>query len=246
MVVINVDGFRSFKGSAEVLAGFVSTVGIFAWGNCMLCMKRDIYYSTVVTPENIQYLIAMYKGLDVFGMIKTVKLLLYVGKNVKLVGILLVVLQKSIKMTKNILAMVCIVLLLFATIGMSLFGGNITNNTTTEFKLYFGGDLDQGFMKYNFNDLLSSLCCLFAVMIGGYTGFDQLLYFQQRDRYNKLYYQYFWILFFMIGNICLINIFSGFIIDNIMVGICEYEANAKTEEEAIKASGRQEESLGGW
>lgn len=104
---------------------------------------------------------------------------------------------------------------------MCLFGGNITNETQANYKKKMGSDLDEGHLYTNFNDYYCSFISLFCITFGGWNDIDQVLMFDNLDRYNKPYYEYYFIIFFMFANLCLMNVVVSFFVDNVMAAIGE-------------------------
>jgi hypothetical protein len=97
----------------------------------------------------------------------------------------------------------------------------------------------------NFNDYFTALFALFCMIFGGWNGTDTLNMGENPTKYNKSFYEYYFVLFFMFSNLCLINVVISFFVDNVMTAIGELPSivDADGEEVAGAAGGEEEQAL---
>jgi hypothetical protein len=97
----------------------------------------------------------------------------------------------------------------------------------------------------NFNDYFTALFTLFCMIFGGWNGTDTLNMGENPTKYNKSFYEYYFVLFFMFSNLCLINVVISFFVDNVMTAIGELPSivDADGEEVAGAAGGEEEQAL---
>lgn len=93
-----------------------------------------------------------------------------------------------------------------------------------------GGDWKDGYDYLNFNDYLCSVYTLYVIFTGGWNGVDETLMFANKKYNDRMAYEYFFIIYFLIANLSLMNVVQSFFIDQIC-GATAYEEPAAEEEE---------------
>ena len=61
-----------------------------------------------------------------------------------------------------------IIILLYSSLGMILFGGEVTSETAAEYKNAFSDSLEEDFLDMNFNDYSSSFFTLILLPFAGF------------------------------------------------------------------------------
>jgi hypothetical protein len=87
------------------------------------------------------------KFYQVFVCVKLFGLLLTAGRRIEIVNMLLTVLVKAASLCSALFQMLIIVMLVFGSVGMALFGGNITTASPANFKKITDNDWFPG-MNY--------------------------------------------------------------------------------------------------
>ena len=110
-------------------------------------------------------------------------------------------------------------MLLFSAIGMALFGGNINTKTPEEqvklIGVESGSTPDPNSLILNFNDYYCSLYGLIMIFFCGWSGFDTNNMYVSPTYDKRIAFEYFFILFFVISNLCLMNVVQSFFIDQV-------------------------------
>ena len=110
-------------------------------------------------------------------------------------------------------------MLLFSAIGMSMFGGNINSKTPEEQVKLIG--IDSGSapspnsLVLNFNDYYCAMYALFMIFCCGWGGFDTNSMYNNPAYDKRVAFEYFFILYFVIANLCLMNVVQSFFIDQV-------------------------------
>jgi hypothetical protein len=86
----------------------------------------------------------IYKIIAVFICLKVFTLMLLHGKKLQIINTLLSVTTKGFVLCRSIYEMLFYSLLLFAAIGLGMFGGNVTSNTKANYKKVLGDDVSDG------------------------------------------------------------------------------------------------------
>jgi len=115
----------------------------------------------------------LQKNICTLISLKVLALVFTIGQKVPIIRILLKVTGKAIVLCGPLLEMLLFIMMIYATIGMALFGGNITSATPKAFNTMFGaGSWATGQGYWNFNDMWCSLHTLFSTIFGGWNGID--------------------------------------------------------------------------
>ena len=127
----------------------------------------------------------------------------------KLIAVIVDVINKSFTYIKDILSIIMTVILLYASIGMIIFGGFVTFSTIKK----SGGAISENNLKFNFNDLYSSCFTLLAVT---FSGFMNIAAINNNFDTKIVYFSYhlFFVSYFILITMCFLNIINGFLIDN--------------------------------
>jgi hypothetical protein len=80
------------------------------------------------------------KLYQVFVCVKLFGLLLTAGRRIEIVNMLLTVMVKAASLCSALFQMLFIVMLVFSSVGMALFGGNITTKSPSDFAKIEGSD----------------------------------------------------------------------------------------------------------
>jgi hypothetical protein len=113
------------------------------------------------------------------------------------------------------MGMLAIILLIFATIGINLFGGRVSNKTPNLFKIKTGTDLPDNYIFINFNDLPSSILALYVNVINNnWIYFTNMFILSEDD--DRTHLRWYFVIFQLITNLFIMTILVGFIIDNIL------------------------------
>jgi len=142
---------------------------------------------------------------------------------------LLSVMVKAARLCSALFQMLFIVMLVFSSVGMALFGGNVTSATPAAYKKITGGDWNSGMDYLNFNDYFTSMYCLYVIFTGGWNGVDETNMFMNPKYNKKIAYEYFFISYFLVANICLMNVVQSFFIDQICAATAYEEELAEEE-----------------
>jgi len=115
--------------------------------------------------------------------------------------------------------MLAIVMLLFSAIGMAMFGGNINSNTPQEqvkmIGISAGSAPSPNSLVLNFNDYYCAMYALFMIFCCGWGGFDTNSMYNNPAYDKRVAFEYFFILYFVIANLCLMNVVQSFFIDQV-------------------------------
>lgn len=177
---------------------------------------------------NNEFYLKAFCLLNVFNSFRALGLLTY-NKQIRTV---VEVVVKSFVFITDILSMICIIVFLYASIGMILFGG-----------IYAERESDDPFEKYdpynaqftcNFNDFYSAVLTLLNVMFVGWVGVAAGN--QNADEEYGFTHYIFYISFYVFTNMSFLNIIFGFLIDN-----CQLYLKKSIDEKVDSAGARADE-----
>lgn len=140
--------------------------------------------------------------------VRCFKLMLY-QKEIKLV---FEVALKSFGFIADILLIMIIIFFIFATIGISLFGGGVNTGSFKEFEKKYDEELSAETAHLNFNDYYHSFYTLSIVMLDSWLIAIRVATVSQEP---SIGYNIFFILFFFISNMCFLNILFGFVVGSV-------------------------------
>lgn len=204
--------------SSAVIIGFCSYFIIEAQSFQTL-VGLDLIHETYVKLWGIACLMKFGRMVAVLSRIKQIGLTLEVFYNV-------------LPFLSNLFGMTMIIFFVFATVGINIFGGNITNHTPAFYQQKVGSPLPDGYQYLNFNDFPNAILTLYVNVINNNWMFvTNMLILSEDD--SKVQQKWFFVFFQLIVNYFIMSILVGFVIDNIMVS---FDLN-KTEEEKRKIIG---------
>lgn len=146
-------------------------------------------------------------------MLKFSKVVTFFSR-LKQVGLTLSITYHLVPFLFNLFGMVIIIFFMFATVGMSLFGGYTNSTTKPLYDNKLGGSMTEGYWFVNFNDFPNTVNMLFVNVIGNNWIFFCLFSILSEDD-SRTNLKWYFVLFQLITNLVLMNILIGFIIDNI-------------------------------
>ena len=86
-------------------------------------------------------------------------------KRISILSKLVQIIFYALKVTYPFLFVILISFLIFAMIGMSIFGGSINSRTPALYLKYVGGELNDNYEYLNWNDLVNSLVFVYSIVI---------------------------------------------------------------------------------
>ena len=111
--------------------------------------------------------------------------------------------------------MLTIICFFFATIGINMFGGRVSNKTPMVYQQKTGLTLGTNYHYINFNDVPSSILALYInVTNNNWSYFANMFILSDDD--DILNYRWFFVIFQCVTNLFVMTILVGFIIDNIL------------------------------
>ena len=155
-------------------------------------------------------------------------------RRIREMKVILDVMVKSALFLIDLIGMMGIVMLLFSSIGISMFGGVINSSNIPHFEEITGEPFDGGLEFFNFNDYVNALICLYSIILAGWQDFLRMTCFANPNR--SFVHNYYFVLFFLVANMFLLNILIGFIIDNIVEYLCDDINDDGDEDNIIKDS----------
>jgi hypothetical protein len=84
---------------------------------------------------------------------------------IKQIGLTLEVFYNVLPFLSNLFGMTMIIFFIFATVGISIFGGNVTNHTPAFYLQKVGSALPDGYQYLNFNDFPNAILTLYVHVI---------------------------------------------------------------------------------
>lgn len=168
-------------------------------------------------------------------MLKFLRLIVYLS-TFKQIGLTINVFFQLIPFLKTFLGMLLIIFFIFATIGINIFGGRVSNKTPNIFKEKTGLDLGTNYNYINFNDVPNAILALYINVINNnWIYFMNMFILDAEDGLSD--YRWYFVVFQLITNLFVMTILVGFIIDNILKqfeAILEKEKEEKEEIERIR------------
>lgn len=225
-------GWRGIYHNFGQVLQSISVVLIFCFFTLIISIPvgdKKIGLSVILEMDTLYGLAAT------FVCVKILTLMLQHGSKVKIIKVLFDVLAKGFVLCKPLYAMFFYAHLIFAAFGMDLFGGVVDSTSAEKYKKNTGGSLDPGASFLNFNDYWCALWTLFTVIFGGWNGTDNIVLSQNVKRYDKWFYEYFFVVWYFWSNLFLINIVASFVVDNVMLAIGEFDGSGGEEEAAPDA-----------
>lgn len=212
--------FWNFPNSVE----FLSNLGIVIFSNALYLLKSDY------RDDDILGSYPLFLVWATFCFLKFIKI------HVIMMG--LVDYRIIIKTCFDVFPIVfdlfkiyTLVMILYATAGLFLFGGVMNTEFLDKFEEITGDELDEGTLLFNFNDMVNSLLFFFNMNMSGYMGNIQIGLIAYRSQ-NESNFKFLMVKFFFYSYL----IITEFILLNVIVGfICEfigmYQGNTEDEKE---------------
>lgn len=149
---------------------------------------------------------------------KTISIIIFL-RVIREIRIVLDVLINSAIFLIDVIGMMGIVMLLFSSVGMTIFGGVINSKSLATYEAIVGNGYDEGLQFLNFNDYMNSLNALLAIILSGWQDLLKLNCFSMPNK--SMSHNYYFVAFFICANLFLLNVLTGFIIDNIVAYLSE-------------------------
>lgn len=165
-----------------------------------------------------EYTSMLFKVYALATIGKTITVIIFL-RVIREIRIVLDVLINSAKFLIDVIGMMGIVVLLFSSAGITIFGGVMNSKVWATYETVIGEKPDDGFQYINFNDYLNAVTVLWVVLLSGWQDPLKMLCFGNPNR--NFTHNYFFVAFFVIANLMLLNVLIGFIIDNIVAYLSE-------------------------
>ncbi len=162
----------------------------------------------------------LFKIYALATICKTLSVVMFL-RVIREIRIVLDVLINSAIFLLDVIGMMGIVMLLFSSVGITMFGGVMNSKAIENYENIMGkGEgFDKGLEFLNFNDYFNALMTLFSVILAGWQDNLRMLCFANPNR--SMNHNYFFVCFFICANLFLLNVLIGFIIDNIVAYLSE-------------------------
>jgi Ion transport protein len=178
-----------------------------------------------ISFKSLDLLLAYDKTSSLFKLFalatigKTISVIMFL-RIIREIRIVLDVLINSAIFLIDVIGMMGIVMLLFSSVGITMFGGVMNSKALAGWKaIITDDDFDEGSQYLNFNDYFNSLLMLLTIIFSGWQDPLKMMCFSMPNRnYN---HNYFFVAFFVCANLFLLNVLIGFIIDNIVAYLSE-------------------------
>lgn len=174
-----------------------------------LCQAINLYVMirTFSTGESANYYNSDVKMLELVIFIRMLKLLTLLYE-IKTLRIIIETMRNLIKPLANLCAVLLTIFYIFAQIGMLSFGGDVTKNNKVISEDY---SIPDNYHLMNFNDFVSSLVTLYALMVVNNWMVITDMYVQIKD--NNTWVRLYFCVFYYFSVIIGINIVVAFAID---------------------------------
>lgn len=177
-----------------------------------------VSFNTLELLLAYDYTSPMFKVYALATISKTITVIMFL-RVIREIRIVLDVLINSAKFLIDVIGMMGIVVLLFSSAGITIFGGVMNSKVWPTYEKVLGEEPDDGFQYINFNDYLNAVTVLWIVLLAGWQDPLKTLCFGMPHR--AMSHNYFFVCFFIIANLMLLNVLIGFIIDNIVAYLSE-------------------------
>lgn len=164
------------------------------------------------------YTSSLFKIYALATIGKTISVIMFL-RIIREIRIVLDVLINSAKFLIDVIGMMGIVVLLFSSAGITIFGGSMNSKVWSTYQTVVGEEAQDGFQFINFNDYLNAVTLLWVILLSGWQDILKCLCFGNPNR--SMTHNYFFVCFFLIANLMLMNVLIGFIIDNIVAYLSE-------------------------
>ena len=165
-----------------------------------------------------EYTSSLFKIYALATIGKTISVIMFL-RVIREIRIVLDVLINSAKFLIDVIGMMGIVVLLFSSAGITIFGGAQNSKVWPTFESIVKDEPQEGMQYINFNDYLNAITLLWVVLLSGWQDVLRYLCFSMPNR--SMIHNYYFVAFFLIANLMLMNVLIGFIIDNIVAYLSE-------------------------
>lgn len=186
-------------------------------------MWTELISSATILPLTILFLtynqqsdipVYLVKIWGVSCIVKFVRLVVYLAR-FEQVSLTIRVFYQIMPFLWSFLGMLTILFFFFATIGINLFGGRVSNKTPDVYQQKTGLTLGTNYNYINFNDVPSSILALYVNIINNnWIYFTNMFILSDND--DRLNLRWFFVIFQLVTNLFVMTILVGFIIDNIL------------------------------
>lgn len=135
----------------------------------------------------------------------------------------------------NLLAMLLMIIVLYAQIGTHLFGGLINSNTPNDYAKVGAGAFGTNFERSNFNDFPNSMMMMWNMVINNcWPNLMNQVDIYMKEEWMSMIVVLFYYSFVFFTCYIVMNILTGFIID-LILGFLATAKDTKAKEEAFEA-----------
>lgn len=209
---IIVRGFR--KTFKSLLPTFEIVITLLAFVIGMIFVS----FNDLPLLLSYSYTSSLFKLYALATIGKTISVIMFL-RVIREIRIVLDVLINSAKFLIDVIGMLGIVALLFSSAGITIFGGVMNSKVWPTYQSVIGEESQDGFQYINFNDYLNAMTALWVVLLSGWQ--DTLRYLCFGNPNRGMGHNYFFVAFFLTANLMLMNVLTGFIIDNIVAYLSE-------------------------
>lgn len=195
--------FGQFVCYFDILTGAILTALLMVF-----FMVGEQTYTRQIQAQNPM----LRKAIGLILMVKIGRLLkgLTINEQIKLVFEIFI---KSLGFVVDVFGSIFVIILIYSTVGIAAFGGNVTSDITDIYRKKFDSEMDPYWMVLNFNDYWHSFLTLFCVMMGGWNGISTMNTLKSQQ--SHILINLFFISFYFLTNLCFLSILFGFLVDNV-------------------------------
>lgn len=199
--------FWNFGNICELM----STVGVIIFANILFILPSEYRESYAVGSYSLYVIWAFFSFLKFVRMHRI--LMGYVNYNV-----IIKTCVHIIPLIMDLLSIYMVVLLFYATVGMTMFGGILNTGYPEIYEELSGGEeIDDEAIRFHFNDLINALLYLAVMNLTGYLDMINLSIVAVKTWSNSefvfLFARLYFYSFLIITEFIIINVIVGFIID---------------------------------
>lgn len=219
--------------SAQNIFYFDIIISGFILGCILICLlnQHPMYY-----VKYSEFNPSFKRYIGVFSVLKAFRFYQLLTYNIQ-IKVIIQAVFKSFAFISDILFVMGVIYFLYATAGISIYGGNINSGSPAVYEEIYGDELDEMMMIFNFNDYYHSFLLLFMIMMNGWHGFEKTNTLgMELTMWHNLFFASF---FFFTG-----LIYIGVLFGN-LVGSVDTYLSEKLDEENEKAAAKAEAGSAG-
>lgn len=129
-----------------------------------------------------------------------------------MIKLVLKILHSALNTVYPFLFVVVMFYIIFAFVGMALFGGKINSGLPEAYLKATGGQLLRNYQFLNWNDLLNSLACIYSLQVGNQTPILLNMAAVGRNADTRDYSGLFFLLVIFVNDTLIFNLFVGSVI----------------------------------